>query len=130
MDGNKYFVDTNIIVEFLRGNPNAITYLQKNRNYLVSTIVFGELTFGVENAAQYVKHTKQLKDFMVDVEIIKIDGETAKFYGKIKSELKKIGKPIPDNDIWIAALALQHNHTLVTIDAHFANVNLLQIKKI
>ena len=130
MDGSNYFLDTNIIVEFLRGNPNAIAYLQKHTNFIVSAIVLGELSFGVENAKQFEKHIKQLDDFIVGIEIIKIDAETAITYGKIKSELRKKGKPIPENDIWIAALSLQHNLTLVTNDAHFKNVSLLKIKEI
>lgn len=52
MDGNKYFLDTNIVVEFFRGNTTVIAYSQKNINFVLPVIVFGELYFGVKNAIQ------------------------------------------------------------------------------
>jgi predicted nucleic acid-binding protein len=82
MDGNKYFLDTNIVVESLRGNTNVVAYLKKNKNFVIPAIVFGELNFGVENAKQFKKHTKQLKDFTADVEIVKIVGDTKNSLGK------------------------------------------------
>lgn len=130
MVGNSCFLDTNIVVEFLRGNKLAINYLNENKNFVVSTIVLGELEFGVQNAKQHIKHSKQLKDFMVGVEVIKLDKETANYYGQIKTKLRKAGKPIPDNDIWIAALAIQHKAILVTNDAHFKNIAQLEYKQI
>ena len=130
MDGNKYFLDTNIIVEFLRGNQLVINFLKQNTNYIVPAIVYGELIFGMENAKQFEKHTKQLQDFITNVQIIPIDSDTSKYYGKIKSQLRKSGKPIPDKDIWIASLSMQHNYTLITNDAHFTNVSLLKFKQI
>jgi len=130
MDGNNCFLDTNIVVEFLRGNIQVINYLEENRNFVISAIVLGELEFGVQNAKQYVKHTKQLKDFMIGVQVINLDEKTAIFYGQIKTELRKIGKPIPDNDIWIAALTMQYNAILLTNDAHFKDIEALESKQI
>lgn len=130
MDGNSCFLDTNIIVELLRGNSRVSSYLAENKNFVISAIVLGELEFGVQNAKQYVKHTKQLKDFMVGVQVISLDQQTAVLYGKIKTELRKLGKPIPDNDIWIAALTMQYNATLLTNDAHFKNIEALDFKQI
>ena len=130
MDGNSYFVDTNIIVDYLRGNNSVASYLAENRSFVISAIVLGELEFGVQNAKQYSKHAKQLQDFMVDVEVVHLDDKTAFFYGKIKTNLRKLGKPIPDNDIWIAALAMQYNATLLTNDAHFNNIESLAFKQI
>ncbi len=130
MDGSSYFLDTNIIVEFLRGNVAVANYLAENKSFVISAIVLGELEFGVQNAKQYVKHTKQLKDFMVDVQVVHLDEITAVFYGKIKTDLRKLGKPIPDNDIWIAALTMQYNAILLTNDAHFKNIEALDFKQI
>jgi tRNA(fMet)-specific endonuclease VapC len=130
MDGNSCFLDTNIVVEFLRGNIQVINYLAENRNFVISTIVLGELEFGVQNSKQFVKHSRQLKDFMTCVEVIKLDKETAFSYGQIKTELRKLGKPIPENDIWIAALTMQYNTILLTNDAHFKNIEALKIKQI
>ena len=130
MAGNNYFVDTNIVVEFFRGNKKVINYLNENKNFIISAIVLGELEFGVQNAKQQQKHSNQLRDFMVAVNVINTDKETSVLYGKIKTELRKSGKPIPENDNWIAALALQHNLILVTNDAHFDSVNSLKMQQI
>ena len=130
MDGNSFFIDTNIVVEFFRGNKKVINYLNENKNLIISAIVLGELEFGVQNAKEHQKHSNQLRDFMIGVNVINIDKETAVWYGKIKTELRKSGKPIPENDIWIAALSMQHNLILITNDAHFDNVNSLKMQQI
>ena len=129
MAGNSYFIDTNIVVEFFRGNETVINHLNENKDFAIAAIVLGEQEFGIQNSKQHQKHSNQLKDFMTGVDVVKIDKETAVWYGKIKTELRKPGKPIPENDIWIAALSLQHNLTLVTNDAHFDSVNLLKTEK-
>lgn len=130
MGGNSYFLDTNIIVEHLRGNSSVSSYLVENNSFVISAIVLGELEFGIQNAKQYEKHTKQLKDFMDGVQVIHLDEKTAVFYGKIKTDLRKVGKPIPDNDIWMAALTMQYNAILLTNDAHFKNIEALNFKQI
>ena len=99
MAGNSYFIDTNIVVEFFRGNETVINHLNDNKDFAITAIVLGELEFGVQNSKQHRKHSEQLRDFMMGVDVINIDKETAVWYGKIKTELRKSGKPIPENDI-------------------------------
>ncbi len=74
--------------------------------------------------------------YINDIEIIKssypvlvINDITCKHYGSIKASLKRNGKPIPENDIWISALAIQHNLTLATRDNHFKEVEGLKIEE-
>lgn len=130
MDGNKHFLDSNIIIDLFRGNNEIEAFLKQNNSVSVPVIVVGELLFGVENALNPNKHFKQVKDFLFDFKTVNVDEETAKIYGEIKAKLKKAGKPIPDNDIWIASLSIQHNSILVTNDTHFKNINLLKTKQI
>ncbi len=61
------------------------------------------------------------------VEVILPDEQTTEYYAKIWSDLSRKGKPIPTNDVWIAAICLQHNLVLATRDAHFKSVTYLQI---
>ena len=89
------------------------------KNLLDTNIIIGLLN-SEENISK-------ISSFSNTVSIIKCDTSTSKHYGKIKAELKKKGKPIPENDIWIAALATQHNSTLVTRDKHFKNIDGLQV---
>jgi tRNA(fMet)-specific endonuclease VapC len=130
MVGNKYFLDSNVVIDLFRGNKKTLEFIQQDNFILVPVIVLGELLFGAENSLNPTKHYKQVNDFISDFEIINIDKETAKAYAEIKANLKKIGKPIPDNDIWIAALSIQHKLILVTNDGHFTNVDHLKIKQI
>ena len=70
MVGNSYFIDTNIVIEFFRGNKKVISYLNENRDFAISTVVLGELEFGIQNAKEHQKHSNQLRDFMVGVNVI------------------------------------------------------------
>lgn len=131
MDGSKYFVDTNIIIDLFRGKSEVVDFIKENTDFSVSVIVLGELVFGAENSSQFEKHVAQINSFIDNCSsIVNVDLETSIIYGKIKSELKKSGKPIPENDIWIAALAIQYDRFLVTNDAHFNYIKQLTTKKI
>jgi tRNA(fMet)-specific endonuclease VapC len=61
--------------------------------------------------------------------VLDADSETDRYYGRILALLYKKGRPIPTNDVWIAATALQHNLTLITRDNHFAEIAKLKIKE-
>jgi tRNA(fMet)-specific endonuclease VapC len=130
MTGNKNLLDTNIIVDFLRGRSYEKQFLEQSNIFFVPAIVIGELVFGAEYSSQPEKHYKQFNDFIKGKKIINVDQDTAIVYGKIKADLKKRGKLIPENDIWIAAIAIQHNFTLITNDKHFANISLLKYKEL
>lgn len=130
MDGSSYFLDSNIIIDLFRGNTEIKDFINQNVNVFIPVVVVGELYYGAENASQSSKHRKQVNDFIQNFEVVNIDSISAEYYGKIKTQLRQAGKPIPENDIWIAALTLQHNCTIVTNDVHFENVNLLRTKKI
>ena len=69
----------------------------------------------------------QIKKFTEEVSIINSTEDTAKIYASIKSDLKQQGKPIPENDIWIAAIAIENNKSLVTNDQHFSFIKNLKI---
>lgn len=130
MAGSNYFLDSNIIIDLFHGNEAVNNFINNNESISLPVIVVGELYFGAENSNNIKKHNKQVDDLITDFETVNIDFETAKYFAKIKSNLKKLGKPIPENDIWIAALTLQHNRILVTNDNHFSLVEKLKIKKI
>lgn len=130
MVGNKNILDANVVVNYLRGKTPQKLFFEQNNPFCIPSVVIGELVFGAENSSQPNKHFKQFNDFIKDKEVLNVDENTAKIYGKIKSDLRKKGTPIPENDIWIAAIALQHNYTLVTNDKHFANIELLKCKEL
>jgi tRNA(fMet)-specific endonuclease VapC len=128
--GGKFILDSNVIIDFFRGNNNLLQLLETSKSVYFPAIVLGELIFGAQNSLNTAKHLSQVDDFISKISILNIDASTAVFYGKIKFQLKKDGKPIPENDIWIAAIAVQYKTELVTNDKHFKNIKSLKIKEI
>ncbi len=85
------------------------------------SIVLGELKAGFRSGSLARQNAEQLVTFLSDrrVTILSIDEQTAEYYGDFAAELRRHGKPIPTNDIWIATLVAQYDYQLVTSDAHF-----------
>ena len=86
----------------------------------VPLVVLGELYFGVERAVRRDNALAQVREFLKITTLLLPDESTAEHYGHIKSDLIGIGRPIPENDLWIAAAARQHDLPVATPDAHFA----------
>ncbi|TDX84781.1 type II toxin-antitoxin system VapC family toxin [Epilithonimonas xixisoli] len=124
MSGN--VLDTNIIIDLFRGDEKTKSFLN-NFDFEIPVIVIGELFYGAENSSNKEKHFQQIKKFTEEVSIINSTEDTAKIYASIKSDLKQQGKPIPENDIWIAAIAIENNKSLVTNDQHFLSIKNLKI---
>jgi tRNA(fMet)-specific endonuclease VapC len=89
--------------------------------------VIGELTYGAKNSNSIVEKLSQIEDFSKTVNLLNVGVETAAIYGEIKADLKKIGRPIPENDIWIAAIAKEHDLSLMTQDKHFQHISQLKL---
>lgn len=117
-------IDTNIYIEFLRGNPEVEGIFNTAEVIALSTISIGELLAGFRISVKEKKHMDELDELIYSprVVIYDIDTETSEFYSKIYSDLRAAGTPIPTNDLWIAALALQHGIKLFTLDNHFKKV--------
>ncbi len=130
MNKIKYLLDTNVVIDLLRNKQQPKVKLYKIEQLNISAIVFGELTYGAENAIKSEKHLKQLFTFSQSCSIIPITKSTSKIYGKLKKQLKIKGKPIPENDIWIAAHAIEHNAILLSNDKHLKFVEGLLVEEI
>lgn len=117
----RYLLDTNIAIAIVekridfRDRPGAQGFL--------STTVLGELFFGVEKSSRVEENLKRLQHLRNVFPVFVCDDETARIYGIIKHALLRKGRPIPENDIWIAASARQHKLTLATRDGHFEHVD-------
>jgi tRNA(fMet)-specific endonuclease VapC len=123
-------LDTSIVIEFFRGNTIVKARLQKEASLAIPYVVLGELLFGAYRSANAGKHTGQIKRFLANCDILSADAETADQYARIKTTLLQMGKPIPENDIWIAAIATQYNLKLLTRDNHFNHIGGLQLESI
>jgi tRNA(fMet)-specific endonuclease VapC len=115
-------LDTSIVVEHFRGNPEVTGALEAAHRLFVPSVVVGELCYGALRSNDFEKRWQQLLVFLQAVLIIFVDKETAFHYGHIRSALTQAGNPIPENDIWIAALAIQHQLPLATRDSHFERI--------
>jgi len=122
----KYLLDTNIVIAMLAGEP-AIQEKRQNadRVFLPSPVV-GELCYGARKSRRPIENLTQINQLVQDIQVLPCNLETAQRFGIIKDRLRRKGRPIPDNDIWIAAIALQRELILVTRDSHFEEVESLQ----
>lgn len=123
MTGNNILLDTNIVIELFKGNTSITASLETLQSVNIPFAVLGELYLGAYRSSNSKKHIKQVSDFLGNCNILPADEETANIYALIKSALLNKGKPIPENDIWIAAIARQHKLILVTSDRHFDEID-------
>jgi tRNA(fMet)-specific endonuclease VapC len=121
MNGN-YILDTNILIALFANEQTVVEALDSAESVLIPATVLGELYYGAYNSGRIEKNVNEIQLLSKQAEIIDVNSQTAKYYGQIKAQLKSQGTPIPENDIWIAALAVQHDIPLVTRDKHFKNI--------
>jgi tRNA(fMet)-specific endonuclease VapC len=127
--GGKTFLDTNIVIEIFKNNEK-LKQILAGRKFSLSVVVIAELLFGAENSTHTERHTQQVTDFIDLCRVVEINYQTAIHYSKIKANLRKIGNPIPENDIWIAASCLEQKSILITKDRHFTHIKGLMVELI
>lgn len=115
-------LDTTVVIAFLRNEPDVVATLTEMDSLYLPLIALGELHLGLERAQNRTRAKRALEELLSLVNVLYPDLETAALYGRIKATLLAKGNPIPHNDIWIAAAALQTNLPLATRDAHFDQV--------
>jgi len=123
----RVLLDTNIIIAFFSGDEAVIHQLAR-REILVSSTVLGELCYGARKSGQPAANLAKIDEFAGSVEVLNCDALTARHYGRIKDHLRLKGRPIPDNDVWIAAVAQQQELPLAARDEHFNEVNELALE--
>jgi tRNA(fMet)-specific endonuclease VapC len=117
-------LDTNAYVRFMAGDARVLNCLACAGRAYISVFVLGELVAGFRAGSKEKQNRQILDRFLAKpgVTILDATRETAEYLGLIKVALKKSGQPIPLNDVWIAAHALETGAVLVTYDTHFAAV--------
>lgn len=128
MNGS-FIVDTNIVVPYMKGDLEVIKKFNDAEQIYVTATTVGELYYGYYNSHKVSRNIKTLERFLDDIIVLKCDVKTANYYGQVRLFLKKKGRPIPQNDIWIAATAIQYHLPLVTRDKHFSFIEGLQVEK-
>ena len=124
----RVLLDTNVVIALFASEKAVIERVAQSQ-ILVSSTVLGELYYGARKSGRPAVNLSRLDEFAASVSIISCDAETARYYGQTKEGLRLKGRPIPENDIWVAAVALQHSMPLATRDEHFRDVDGLRIEK-
>lgn len=123
----RYLLDTNILIALLADEPQAKRSLAQAEQVFLPSIAIGELFYGARKSEKLAHNLQRIDQFAASNVVLGCDTDTARHYGEIKNTLRLKGRPIPENDVWIAALAVQHGLTLVTRDEHFNEIEDLQI---
>lgn len=114
-------IDTNAYVAFKRGEATILEIIRHAEILAISPVVLGELLSGFECGNKTKKNRDELQQFLQSsrIRLFPITSDTANFYSQIYSSLRNKGKPIPSNDMWIAAQALENGCVLCSHDKHF-----------
>ncbi|MBS1842512.1 MAG: type II toxin-antitoxin system VapC family toxin [Acidobacteria bacterium] len=112
-------LDTNALSAAADGEPAALEVIARAERLAIPVVVLGEYRMGIAQSRHKSTYETWLRGLISTVNVLPIEDETAGCYAAIGLDLKKKGKPIPANDLWIAALCRQHSLPLLSRDRHF-----------
>ncbi len=112
-------VDTNALSAFADGSDEVRSALSAGDRIAVPVIVLGEFRYGVAQSRQKQVYELWLDTYLPDFQVLEISERTSLKYAAIRTELRRIGRPIPANDAWIAALCREYQLPLLSRDRHF-----------
>jgi len=112
-------VDTNALSAAADGDPGVVAILARAGQMAIPVIVLGEYRYGIAQSRNRANYEGWLTGLLQDCFVLDITEPTTQYYAEITLELKRKGKPIPTNDLWIAALCRQHSLPLLSRDQHF-----------
>lgn len=126
----RLLVDTSAYSGFMRGHPEIKVAIQEADEIYVNSIVLGELGAGFIKGRRRRKNEAELKRFLGSprVKLVDVTEDTAERYAVILNSLWRAGTPIPTNDIWIAASAMEHGLEVLTTDDHYQKVSQILVK--
>ena len=125
----KILLDTNAYIYLLVGEEDVLDIISTADLVYMSIFVLGELYAGFAGGSKERENREMLKHFLYkpSVKILNASLETADVFGMVKNKLKTAGTPIPINDIWIAAHAIESGSTIITFDKHFKKISGLRL---
>ena len=126
MNGNKVALDTNQAIAILNNAIDPEKIRPYDEIYLPVPVV-GELRFGALSSQRQSENLERIDKLVHRCSVLVIDEQTTPVYASIRRDLKQKGRPIPGNDVWIAALCVHHSLPLATDDSHFLEISDLQM---
>ena len=112
-------LDTNALSEYLKGQGAVVAIVSRQPQVFLPVIVLAEYRYGLVYSQWRTVLSDQLDEYERLFGILNIDAITARQYAMVRSELRDRGRPIPVNDVWVAALARQHTLPILSRDTHF-----------
>ncbi len=126
----RILLDTNANVRAFASHSATIKLIESAEDVFIPSIALGELYYGASHSTRPAENIARIETFARDRTILSCDAATARYFGQIKHQLRQKGRPIPENDLWIAAIAVQHAMPLVSNDAHFQDIEALTLVEI
>jgi predicted nucleic acid-binding protein len=125
---SRYCLDTSAYSQFKRGHPIAAELIDSAEWLGVPFVVLGELRTGFLQGVRPEKNEEELRELLASpvVQTLGLDEEVSRIYAEILVSLRRAGTPLPSNDIWIAASAVQTGATVLTFDGHFRDIRQVQ----
>ena len=114
-----YLLDSSVLILSLRQDTKTLKRIDDLTAVYISAIALGELYHGAKHSVHVEKSVKEVHDLAQTATVLRADIRTAVIYGQIKHEQRMKGQMLPDNDLWIAATAIQFGLTLAARDNHF-----------
>ena len=121
----RLLLDTNVYIGLVRGDADIAERVRGAQQVLLSTVVAGELLFGFRNGTRFEANLRVLMEFLraPQTALVPVTFTTADRFGRIAAQLRAKGRPIPQNDLWIAAQAMETGADLLSFDRHFEAVD-------
>jgi predicted nucleic acid-binding protein len=124
----RILIDTNAYAAFKRGHSGTLDVVRHAPEIALNATVLGELLAGFASGSHAARNRRELAEFLHSPRVrqLAVDADTAEHYATVFGGLRKKGRPVPANDLWIAASALQYGYAVFSFDKHFADIeNLL-----
>ncbi len=122
----RLILDTNALSAAAEEHPGVTRVLAAAQQLALPVVVIGEYRFGIAQSRYRARYRRWLDGLVADCKVLDVDEQTTHHYATIGVELRQAGKPIPTNDLWIAALCRQHGLPLLSRDRHFDVVSGVQ----
>jgi tRNA(fMet)-specific endonuclease VapC len=118
----RFLLDTHIIIALFAEDRSVLQHLVEADEVFVPAIVLGELHYGARKSTGVDENLARIDQFAHDAAILECDADTTRHYGVVKNSLRERGRPIPESDLWIAAVAMQHALHAASRDPHFQGI--------
>ena len=118
----RYLLDTNIVIALFAGEPSVRRHLERESILFLPSVVIGELYYGALASGRKAANLQRIEELVRVSDVLVCDAQTARSYGDVKLLLREKGRPIPENDVWIGAIAAQHGLILASRDTHFDDI--------